>query len=124
MKKIFWFVGGVLLLTTTVYAQTPKLKASDASFKRKSVATLIERSKGKVESLQKSDFSKGNFGKLSIIDETGKKKDFDLIAKTQVHSSNSAQIAFSDLKKGNEIIVLYVQTLRGTKDVITITLTK
>ncbi len=124
MKKVLLAAVGLLLLTTMVYAQTPKVKPVDSSSARKSVAALIERSQGKIQSLQKVDPASGNFGKFTIVDASGKKRNFELIAKSQIYSNNSAQIAFSDLKKGDEIVVLYVVTLKGINDVITVTQTK
>ncbi len=121
MKKMSWIVLGIMLFGTTVYAQAPNTNSADAITKRKSVAALIERSQGKIQSLQKADLSKANYGKFSIVDSSGKKKEFELIAKSQIHSSNSASMVFSDLKKGDEVIVLFVRTLKGINDVISVT---
>lgn len=124
MKKTFLVLALLAVLGTNVYAQTPKLKTSEAAPKRKSVAALIERSQGKIESIQKADISNGNFGKFKLADASGTKKEFELIAKSQLFSSKSAPIEFSNLKKGDEVTVLYVVTLKGINDVITVTLTK
>ncbi len=120
MKKTLLMVVGLMVAATVVYAQAPNAKPAANPSSGKTIATLIERAQGKIESLQKADDAKGNFGKLSIMDVSGKKKDFSLIAKTQVHSKNSALINFSDLKKGQDVIVLYVVTLKGVNDVITV----
>ncbi len=124
MKKIFLMMTGILLASTFVYAQTPKAKPAGSLPNTKSIATLIERCEGKIISLQKADTAKSSFGKLSIADESGKKKDFDLIAKTQIYSNNSSPIVFTDLKKGDRVIVLYVVTLKRLNNAITITQTK
>lgn len=124
MKKTFLVLALLVVLGTNVYAQTPKLKTSDATPKRKSVSALIERFQGRIESLQKADVAKANFGKLQLTDASGKKKEFEMIAKSQLFSKKSAPIEFSNLKKGDEVTVLYVVTLKGINDVITVTLTK
>ncbi len=124
MKKISWIVLGTMLFGTTAYAQTLNVKSADSSPKPKSVAALIERSQGKILTIQKADLSKASYGKFTLIDSSGKKIDFELIPKSQIYSKDSAPLVFSDLKKGDQVIVLFVRTLKGINSVITITQSK
>ena len=117
MKKMFFAAIGVLGLTTAVCAQTPK-PVSQGSLAK---TTLIERAQGKIDAIAPANAAKSNFGKLTVVDQNGKKNDFSLIAKTQVYSESSAPISFSALKKGEKVVVLYVVTLKGLNDAITIT---
>ena len=122
MKKMFLLVlVGVSFFTTSVFAETPKTKTTGTLPNGKSLGKLIERSQGKIESLQKADEAKGNFGKFSVTQTDGKKKDFELLAKTHIYTANSSPLVFSDLKKGDQVLVLYVVTLKGLNEVIAVT---
>ncbi len=123
MKNILFMAGALLLFATIVYAETPKTKSLSAIKKENKVAKLIERSQGKIEALRKADESKGTFGALTVLEADGKKKDFELISKTRVFSANSRLINFSDLKKGDQVTVLYVVTLKGMNEAVSLTQT-
>ncbi len=120
MKKILLTVLAFVFMGAIAHAQTP---AADAS-KAKSLATLIERSSGKLESLQKAEPSKGDFGSFTVLDKEGKKKDFILIAKTKIYGLNSVPSSFDQLKKGDSLLVLYVVTLKGLNEAISISETR
>lgn len=123
MKKMFFVIIGVLVFGTAALAQMPKAKSTKASSKSSAPVNLIERVEGKITMLRKADKKKKDFGGFSLIDASGKKQDFDLIANSHLYSSKSAPIVFSDLKEGDEVLVLYIITLKGMNDVITVTQT-
>lgn len=117
-------IAGLMCFGGVSYAQTSGTNPAGASTIRKPLGALIERSEGKITALEQAEPSKGNYGKVTLVDLTGKKIDFDLIAKTQVYSKDSAPLVFADLKKKDQVIVLYVRTLKGMNNVITITQAK
>lgn len=117
-------IAGLVCFLGVSYAQTSKESLPGASASRKPLGALIERSEGKITDLQPADPSKGNYGKVTLVDLAGKKMDFDLVAKTLVYSKDSAPLVFSDLKKKDRVVVLYVRTLKGMHNVITITQVK
>lgn len=122
MRKIVFVIVGIMVFGTAAYAQTPKAKSTNSSKSKSSAPiNLIERVEGKITTLRKADKKKKDFGGFSLIDASGKKQDFDLIAKSHLYSSKSAPIAFSDLKEGDQVLVLYIVTLKGMNDVITVT---
>jgi hypothetical protein len=124
MKKLLFVIIGVLVFGTVAFAQMPKAKSTKASSKSSAPVNLIERVEGKITTLRKADKKKKDFGSFGLIDASGKKQDFDLIANSHLYSSKSVPIVFSDLKEGDEVLVLYIVTLKGMNDVITVTQSK
>ena len=119
MKKVLVAVMLVMFLGTVAFAQIPQRNSAGKGMKPST--SLIERATGKVDSVVKADAAKGNLGSFKIVGEDGKKKDFQLIAKTRFYSADSSPITLEKLKKGDALVVLYVVTLKGLNDVISVT---
>jgi hypothetical protein len=115
MKKVLLAVMIVMFAGAMVHAETPKVK---------SLASLIERVSGKVESVRKPDPAKGDFGSFSILGTDGQKKEFALIAKTKIYSANSGPATLDQIKKGDPLLVLYIITLKGLNEAISVTQTR
>ncbi len=121
MKKLLLIIVGVMLFSTLSYAENSKTKPVGTLPKVKSLTSLIERSQGKIISIQAADQAKGLLGGFSITDVDGGKKSFVLIPKSLLYTTNSAPAKFSDFKKGDQLTILYVVTLKGSNEVITAT---
>ncbi|MCB9772108.1 MAG: hypothetical protein H6754_06120 [Candidatus Omnitrophica bacterium] len=120
MKKIIVLVLAGMLYTTVGYTEMSK-KSAGVLPAGKKMAALIERSEGKIDLVKEVKDVKGVKGTISLISSDGSKKEFEVIAKANVYSAKSAPLKFADLKKGDQVIVLYVVTLKGTNQAITVT---
>lgn len=110
MKRFAAALMMVMILSGLVFAQSEK-----------KLTSLIEKSVGKIEAISKPNADKGDFGQFSIRDAAGQKKDFVLIPKTKMFGTNSQPIGFDQLRKGDSVLVLYVVTIKGENDVISVT---
>lgn len=123
MKKIIVLVLTVMLYATVGYTEMSK-KSTGALPAEKKMASLIERSEGKIDLVKEVKGVKGVKGEIVLIASDGNKKEFEVIAKANVYSAKSAPLKFSDLKKGDQVIVLSVVTLKGINQAITVTQSK
>jgi hypothetical protein len=117
MKKTLLMALGLMLVASALHAETQKSSATVTKIK----GPLIEKAQGKIQTIEKADKTKGDFGGFSILADSGKAKEFKLIAKTSFYSASSAPLAFNDFKKGDKVTVLSVTTLKGDHDVIALT---
>lgn len=122
MKKTLFVVMGFILLGSVAVGHAETQGAASSS--TKAITPLIEKTQGKINAISKADEAKGDFGGFAVLAEGGKPKEFKLIAKTRIFSSASAPAKFADLKKGDNVVVLSVLTLKGENDVITVTQSK
>ena len=111
MKKILSLILGLMLFVSFAHAETPP-------------KALIEKTQGKISTINNAGQSDVSLGAFNVLGTNGKSKEFKLITKTKFFSSSSAPIAFQDLKKGDQVTVLSVVTLKGDNNAISVTKNK
>lgn len=113
-----------ILILFVLVASSSAVIAAENKPKEKGKLSIIERLQGKIESVTPADEAKSKQGSFSIIDSDGKKNEFILLPKTHFYSAGSTPIKLTDLKKGDGVLVLYVVTLKGLKEAITVSQSK
>ena len=121
MKNFLSLILGLMLLAPFAHAETSPKAATAAGSKSKA---LIETTQGKISTMNNAGESDVSLGAFHVQGASGKSKEFKLIAKSKFFSSSSAPIAFEDLKKGDQVTVLSVVTLKGDNNVISVTKNK
>lgn len=116
MKKMFLSMAAAFFLFVLCgpsAAQTPSKPLK-----------IIEKEEGKVESVTRADPNKGSLGAMTIVSQGGKKMDFQFLPRTRLYNADSGPLTLEQLKKGDQVVILYVISLKGMNDAISVTKSK